>query len=151
MLDKNDLLLILYDLKEQGVEVEDKINTIVSSSSFPLDVLKFVNSIRPFDVSLFYEQIRKNYNNKKSKLYKNLVKGTDNIQEALQTLSALVLQIILYSKHVKEEDKDLFFKHIRAEEIVRVLHNYFIDYNVVSIFDVLKLLKADLKAFESIK
>ena len=61
------------------------------------------------------------------------------------------LQIFLYSKHVKEEDKTLFFKHVRAEEITRVLHNYYQDYDITSALVLMRLIKADLVAFETVQ
>ena len=114
-----------------------------------MDVLKFINDSRQLDVASFYERLRKNYNNKKSDLYKNIVKEIDEPMEILTTLSAYALQVILYSKHA--ENEHMFFKHSRVEEVTRVLNNYYKTYDITSAMKLLRLIKIDLKAFESIK
>ena len=49
------------------------------------------------------------------------------------------------------KDKQLFLKHARAEEISKVLTNYFKTYDTTLCIKLLNLVKADLKALESIK
>lgn len=149
MLQKNDLILLLTEMQENGEEVTEQLKKVVTSPSIPLDVLKFVNEARQLDVASFYERIRQNYNKKKSNLYKNIVKDIDDPQEVLTTLSAFALQVILYSKHV--EDEQMFFKHSRVEEVTRVLNNYYSTYDITSALKLLRLIKCDLKAFESIR
>lgn len=149
MLQKNDLILLLTDMEERGANVSSLISKVVTSPSIPMDILKIVNDDRQMDVASFYERIRKNYNNKRSDLYKNIVSEIDDPQEALTTLSAYALQVILYSKHVN--DVEMFFKHSRVEEVTRVLNNYYKTYDITNSLKVLRLIKADLKAFESIK
>ncbi len=150
MLTKTDLVLILTDIESNGVNVTNQIAKLMKSDSISLDVLKFINSQRQLDVADFYNMIRKNYNNKKSPLYKNLVKEELNEPEdALTTLAALNLQILLYAKNL--EDSKMFLKHSRAEEITRVLNNYYKTYDLIPCFKLLKLIKADLKTFEYIR
>lgn len=149
MLQKNDLVLLLTEMQENGAEITDQLKRVVTSATIPMDVLKFINDNRQLDVASFYERLRKNYNDKKSNLYKNIVKEIDEPQEVLTTLSAYALQVILYSKHV--ENEHLFFKHSRVEEVTRVLNNYYKTYDVTSAMKLLRLIKIDLKAFESIK
>lgn len=149
MLQKNDLIILLSEMESKGGDVGTLLTKVVSSNEIPMDVLKFINDNRHLDVSSFYERIRKNYNNKKSDLYKNIVKDIDDPQEVLTTISAFVLQVILYSKHV--EDKAMFFKHVRLEEATRVLNTYSKTYDITSSLSLLRVLKADIKAFESIK
>ena len=149
MLQKNDLVLLLTEMEENGAEITDQLKKVVTSATIPMDVLKFINDNRQLDVSSFYERIRKNYNDKKSNLYKNIVKDIEEPQEVLTTLSAYALQVILYSKHVQSEQ--LFFKHSRVEEVTRVLNNYYKTYDITSAIKLLKLIKVDLKAFESIR
>ena len=151
MIQKNDLILLLTEMQEQGIDVTQQLRKVIMAKEFPLDVLKFINDNRQLDVAKFYERIRKNYNNKRSDLYHNIVKEIEDHQEVLTTLSAFALQVILYSKHVSEENKQLFFKHVRAEEVTRVLNNYYKDYDLTSALKLLRLIKSDLKAFESIK
>lgn len=149
MLQKNDLVLLLTEMQENGAEITDQLKKVVTSATIPMDVLKFINDSRQLDVASFYERLRKNYNNKKSDLYKNIVKEIDEPMEILTTLSAYALQVILYSKHA--ENEHMFFKHSRVEEVTRVLNNYYKTYDITSAMKLLRLIKIDLKAFESIK
>ena len=150
MITKNDLLLLLTDLQEQGENVDTQIGKLFASSNVPVDVLKYINEKRQLDLSGFYEMIRKNYNSKKSPLYKNIVKeDMTNPDDVLTTLASLNLQILLYAK--KLEDNRLFLKHSRAEEITRVLNNYYKTYDLIPCFKILKLIKSDLKVFEGIR
>lgn len=149
MIQKNDLILLLTEMQENGAEITDQLKKVVTSVTIPIDVLKFINDTRQLDVSSFYERIRKNYNNKRSDLYKNIVKDIDDPQDVLTTLSAYALQVILYSKHATNEQ--MFFKHSRVEEVTRVLNNYYKSYDITSAMKLLRLIKIDLKAFESIK
>lgn len=149
MVTKNDLLLLLTELQEQGMDVNSQISRLFSSSTIPLDVIKYINDQRQLDVSGFYELIRKNYNAKRSSLYKNIVREDNkNPSEVLTTLAALNLQILLYSK--KLEDSKMFLKHSRAEEITRVLNNYYKTYDLIPCMKLIKLIKSDLVTFETV-
>ena len=149
MLTKNDLILLLTEIEESGIDVGEHLLKVASSPDIPLETLKFINDNRQIDVTAFYERIRKNYNDKRSDLYKNIVKEIDEPKEVLITLSAFILQVILYSKHV--DDEEMFFKHVRAEEVTRVLNNYYKTYDITSAIKILKLIKCDLVAFETIE
>lgn len=120
------------------------------SDNISLKALKFVNDSRQLDVAAFYEMLRKNYNHKKSSLYKNLVREEfKDPNDVLVTLAALNLQILLYAK--KLPNNILFLKHSRGEEITKVLNAYYVNYDLIPCLKMLKLIKADLKAFEYIK
>lgn len=150
MITNTDCILLLSELEEQGnVEAGKLLKTIAVSNKVSLDVLKFINQSKPLDVLNFYEHIRKNYNKKKSTIYINIVKEIEKPDEVLTTLSSLLTQILLYSR--KLEDKVTFLKHSRAEEISKVLVYYFKTYDITKAIELLKLIKADLKALESIK
>lgn len=150
MVTKNDLILLLTEMEESGIDVEKYLLKASISNNINLEVLKFINDNRQLDVANFYEMIRKNYNTKKSPLYKNIVKEElKDSKDVLTTLSALNLQILLFAK--KLDDDKMFLKHSRAEEITRVLNTYYRNYDLIPCFKLLKLIKADLKAFESIK
>lgn len=152
MLQNNDLVLLLTEMEENGIEGASRhLRAIIGKPGVSVDALKYINSHRQLDVVGFYERIRKNYNEKRSNLYKNIVKEIDDPVEIITTLHALSLQIFLYSKHVAEADKTLFFKHVRAEEITRVLHNYYNDYDISSALVLMRLIKADLVAFETVQ
>ena len=149
MLTKTDLLLLLTEIESTGRNVDAEIFNLLRSETISYDVLKFINDNRQFDVALFYDLIRKNYNNKKSNLYINLVReDLNNPSEVLITLSALNLQILLFSK--KLADNKMFLKHSRAEEITNVLNIYYKTYDLLPCIKLLKLIKADLIAFEHI-
>lgn len=149
MITKNDCLLLLADLKDKGVDTSAVTKQLMSSTSIDIEVLKFINDNRQLDLTAFYEKIRKSYNNKKSNLYINIVKEIEEPQEVLTTLSAMMTQILLFSKNL--EDKQMFFKHSRVNEIVKVLNNYFITYDLTYCIKLIKLIKLDIKALESIK
>ena len=149
MLTKNDLVLLLTDLQESGEDVSKEIRQLYATQAIPMTTLKYINDRRQFDVAAFYELLRKNYNNKKSSLYKNIVKETiSDPNEVLTTLAALNLQILLFAK--KLDDNKLFLKHSRAEEITRVLNNYYKTYDLLPCLKLVKLIRADLCAFETI-
>lgn len=149
MLTKNDLLLLLTDIETEGKNVDGLITKLLKAETIPFEVLKYINDSRQFDVSAFYEMLRKNYNNKRSNLYINLVKEElDSPCELLITLAALNLQILLFAK--KLDDNKLFLKHSRAEEITRVLNIYYKTYDLIPCLKLLKLIKADLVAFEQL-
>ena len=50
------------------------------------EVLKFINDRRQFDVASFYEKLRKNHNDKKSPLYKNIVSDIEAIADTVLLL-----------------------------------------------------------------
>lgn len=152
MLQNTDLIILLSELDANNVKgAKELIPSLIGKTSISLDALKFINEHRPLDVTEFYERIRKNYNDKRSNLYKNIVREVEDSQDVLTTLHALSLQIILYSKHVEEKNASMFFKHTRAEEITRVLNNYYKTYDIISAKKLLKLIKADLTAFEFVE
>ena len=150
MITKRDCILLLSELSEKGIDTAQYLNRALKSSSIDIEVLKFINEYRPFEASLFYEKLRKSYNNKKSMLYKNIVTCDegDSTDHILTTLAALNLQIFLYAD--KLENSNLFLKHIRVEEINYTLLNYVKTYDLVPCIKVLQIIKADLKAFEYI-
>lgn len=150
MLTKNDLLLLLNEMQASGKETSKLATRLALSEGVPRDILKYINDNRPLEVAQFYEMLRKNYNHKKSNLYKNLVREElSEPIEALITLSALNLQILLYAK--KLDDNKMFLKHSRAGEITKVLNNYYNTYDLIPCLKMLKLIKSDLKCFENIK
>ena len=151
MLKINDLILLLTELEERGINgASQQIRQLIGKGEIPLDTLKFINDNRQLDVAQFYEQIRKSYNSKKSSLYINLVReDVKNPTDILTTLASLNLQILLFAKHL--ENPQMFLSHSRAEEITRVLNNYYRTYDLKPAITLRTLIKADLKSFESIK
>lgn len=149
MITKNDCILLLSDINSRDIDTTGAMKKLLSSSEINLEVIKFINDNRPLEVLRFYEQLRYNYNHKKSKLYINIVKEIEDTNDVLTTLSALLTQILLFSK--KCEDRELFLKHSRAEEISLVLSRYFKYYDLQTCIQLLRLIKLDLKALEMIK
>ena len=149
MITKNDVLLLLTELQESGADVNIYFTKAITAPNVSLEVLKFINDQRQLDVAAFYELLRKNYNSKKSPLYKNIVReDIEKPDEVLTTLAALNLQILLFAK--KLDDDKMFLKHSRAEEITRVLNNYYKTYDLLPCLKLVKLIKADLVAFETV-
>ena len=149
MLKKTDVLMLLTELQDNGKDVSKYINNLYMTSSIPLDIIKFINDQRQLDVAQFYERLRSNYNHKKSDLYINIVKEIDDLDEILTTLAAYNLQVLLFGRKV--ENKELFYKASRVEEVTRVLNNYYRNYDIDKCRVVLSLIKADIKLFEEIK
>jgi hypothetical protein len=149
MITKNDCYLLLSELESNGIDTSVPIKELMSSPSPTLEVIKFINDNRPLGLTNFYEKIRKSYNNKKSKLYINIMKEIEQPQDVLITLSSLLTQILLFSKDV--EDRQMFLRHSRADEITKVLASYFRDFDLTNCVKLIKLIKIDIKALESIK
>lgn len=145
MISKTDLILLLTNL-DGGQEYVGK---VLADENVPMDVVKFVNDQRELDVSKFYTYIRKSYNQKRSKLYIQIMKEMDDVNEVLITLSSLQLQIMLFSKKV--DDKSLFLRHSRAPEISRVLSKYYQNFDTTACVKLLRLVKADIIAFETMQ
>ena len=148
MISKNDLILLLTELQENGIDIGDNILSVIKSPSIPLDVVKFINDNRQLDLTSFYENLRKNYNNKKSKLYISIVKDISDPEEVITTLSSYLLQAILYSK--KCSDNQMFLRHARVKEINLTLAKYFTDFDLSICLELLNLIKTDLIACETI-
>lgn len=151
MLQKNDLILLLSEMQEKGYDVEKELTSVLTSPSIPLNILKLINDNRPLPVTQFYERVRKNHNEKKSDLYKNIMKETDEADKILTTLSAFVLQVNLYARYLEEKDLQMFYKHSRVEEVTRVLNNYYKVYDLTNCIKILRLIKSDILAFETIQ
>ena len=149
MITKNDCYLLLSELEANGIDTSVPIKELMSSSNPTLEVIKFINDNRQLGLTRFYEKIRKSYNNKKSKLYINIMKEIEQPQDVLVTLSSLLTQILLFSKDV--EDRQMFLRHSRTDEITKVLSGYFRDFDLTNCMKLIKLIKIDIKALESIK
>lgn len=149
MLTKNDLIILLTNLQDKGEDVTKYLEEVITSPTIPMDALKFVNDRRQLEVANFYETLRKKYNNKKSDLYINIVKEVEDPNEVLTTLASFNLQALLFSKKI--DNSTMFYKHARLDELTKCLYSYYNNYDLIPCIKLLKLIKADLKAFESIK
>lgn len=148
MITKNDCMSILIKLEDRGINIDNYMRKLVVAKEIPLDVLKFISQHRGIEVANFYEMLRKKHNQKKSPLYLNIVKEISELDEVITTLVCLLTQITLYSN--KLETKDSFLKEVRAEEITRVLNEYFKNGTYDTCLALLKIIKSDLLVLEYI-
>ena len=147
---KTDCLILLKDLQSKGIDTKDYSVKVIKSANPPMEVIKFINDNRPFEVGKFYERIRKQGNLRKSTLYKNIVRSDeDEPKNVLTTLSSLNLQILLSAE--KCDDPNMFLQNARFDEINAVLYNYSKTFDIIPCIELLKAIKADLKAFEAMK
>ena len=149
MITKNDCLTILVSLEDKGLNINTPMKKLITSKEIPLEVLKFILDNRGIEVANFYEMLRKKHNQKKSPLYHNIVKEVIDPDEIVVTLSCLLVQINLYNKKL-ETSKEIFLRETRAEEITRVLNNYYTTGSLEQCLALLKLLKTDLVVLEYI-
>ena len=97
MISKNDCLLMLTKLSDEGIDTSEQVKNLLKESEPFIETIKYINSQRQLDVTRFYEKLRKSYNNKKSKLYINIMRENDeNTFEHITTLSAMLTQILLF-------------------------------------------------------
>ena len=145
MITRQDCILLLGEIEASGVDVNTQIRELLSSAKPPVSVIKFINDHRQLDATAFYDHIRKSYNNGKSKLYKNIVKESqDDTEELLITLASLSLQILLFAKKV--ENKEAMLRQVEFG----VLQNYSEKYDLIPCLQLITIIKADLKVFESL-
>ena len=149
MITKNDCLTVLVALEDKGLDINQAMKKLVTSKEIPHDVLKFILDNRGIEVANFYEMLRKKHNDKKSPLYHNIVKDITDPEEAITTLTCLLVQVALYGKKLPA-NRERFQREVRAEEITRVLNNYYATGALDGCLTLLKLLKSDLLVLEHI-
>lgn len=149
MINKSDLMTVLVTLEDRGINIDQQMKKLLTSKEIPIDVLKFIIDNRGIEVANFYEMLRKKHNQKKSQLYHNIVKDITDPEEIVTTLACLLVQITLYSKKLTSS-KDIFQREVRAEEISRVLNEYYATGALENCLSLIKLLKADLLVLEHI-
>ena len=82
MITRNDCVLLLTEIQNQTGESTTKyIKELFRSNDISVDILKYINDKRQLDLTKFYQKIRKSYNNKRSSLYINIVKETEDPTE----------------------------------------------------------------------
>lgn len=149
MITKNDCLTLLVSLEDNGVNIDLPMKKLLSTKEIPIDVLRFILDNRGIEVANFYEMLRKKHNQKKSPLYHNIVKEITDPEEVITTLACLLVQVSLYSNKLTT-NKEIFKREVRAEEITRVLNDYYGNGSLDSCLALLKLLKTDLIVLEHI-
>lgn len=149
MINKTDCLTILVKLEDSGIsEARPFIKKLMVSREPSVEVLKFIANQRGFELAKFYEMLRKNHNKNKSPLYTNILKEVEDSKELVITLSCLLTQILLYGR--KLDSSIVFYRESRAEEITRVLNNYFVSGDLEPCYQMIKLIKSDLLVMEYI-
>lgn len=146
MLNKSDCMSILIKLEDQGVDINAQMKKLILAKDIPIDVLKFIAEKQGLEAVKFYEILRKSYNNKKSKLYKNILDDI-NIEDVCVILSSLLLQIALYSSKLTDT-KNSFLQEIRANEISEALADFYKSDNIEKCLVVLNAIKTDLLVLE---
>lgn len=149
MITKNDCLTILVSLEDKGINIDTPMKKLITAKEIPMEVLKFILDNRGIEVANFYEMLRKKHNQKKSPLYYNIVKDISDTDEIITTLTCLLVQITLYSKKLTT-NREIFQREVRAEEITRVLNNYYSTGRLDQCLALIKLLKTDLVVLEHI-
>lgn len=149
MLTKNDCLTLLVSLEGYGINIDAQMKKLLTSKEIPTETLKFILDNRGIEVANFYEMLRKKHNQNKSPLYYNIVKEIEDPEEVVTTLACLLVQVALYSKKLST-NKEIFQRGVRAEEISRVLNDYYATGMLSSCLALMKLLKADLVVLEHI-
>ena len=150
MITKNDIILLLTELQQKGIDTSSYLKKVILSSNIPADVLKFISENKSLDISDFYELLRHNYNKKKSSLYINIMKEIEDVSEVIITLSALLTQIYLYSKKLDDSKKMSFLKQARTSDVLSALNEYTSNYNSTKAIELIKLIKSDIKFVENI-
>ena len=146
MLNKSDCMSILIKLEDKGVDINAQMKKLILAKDIPIDVLKFIAEKQGLEAVNFYEMLRKSYNNKKSKLYKNILDDI-KLEDVCVILSSLLLQIALYSSKLTDT-KNSFLQEIRANEISDALADFYKSDNVEKCLAVLNAIKTDLLALE---
>ena len=149
MITKNDCLTVLVSLEDRGLDINQPMKKLITSKEIPLDVLKFILDNRGIEVATFYEMLRKKHNDKKSPLYHNIVKDITDPEDIITTLACLLVQITLYSNKLPA-NKEMFQREVRAEEITRVLNDYYSTGTLDSCLTLMKLIKSDLLVLEHV-
>ena len=150
MITKTECLNLLFDLKDNGVDCTQQIKQLISMSEPTIEIIKFINDNKELNVRKFYEKLRKSYNKRHSKLYKNIVSNNDvqrDSKEILCTLASLQLQILLFNKTIDDTD---FLQNARFDEISKVLINYYNTKDIIPCIRLINLVKSDLKVLEEI-
>lgn len=149
MITKEDCMSILVKLEDNGVNINQQLLKLATAKDVPIDTLKFIAAHQGIEVINFYEMLRKNHNKNKSPLYTNLLKEQIDKDEVLTILACLLTQIVLYSKKLTD-NKQAFLKEVRAEEITKVLNNYFKTEDFTTCENLLKLIRTDILVLDYI-
>ena len=148
MITKNECLEKLFLLQDEGIECEAQIKQLLLETQPSIEIIQFISNNIELNIRKFYEKLRKSYNDKKSKLYINIVKETElEPKEVLCTLGSLQLQILLFNKNI---DDNNFLKNARFDDISKCMLNYYTTKDIIPCQRLLSYIKSDLKVLEEI-
>ena len=146
MFTKTDCLALLFELKDKGIDVDSEIKYLLIHNEPTLNIIKKLNDNMNLSIRAFYDKLRKSYNNKKSKLYINIVKEDElEPKELLCTLASLQLQILLFNKTLNDAS---FLRQASFNEISDCFKAYYSSGDIIPCQKLLGLFKADLKFLE---
>ena len=149
MITKNDCMTLLVSLEDRGLNIDNIMKKLITSKEIPFDVLKFILDNKGSEVACFYEMLKNKHNQKKSPLYYNIIKEITDPDEIITTLSCLLVQITLYGRKLPA-NREIFQREVRAEEITRVLNDYYSTGALDQCLALIKLLKTDILVLEHI-
>ena len=147
MITKQDVLLLLARLKDENIDCSSYVTETVKDG-VNIDTLKFINDNRQLELSKFYEKLRKSNNEKKSRLYSQIMKDytEEDVYDIICALNSYALQVCIFARDI--EDKPMFFRFSRLNEIYKCLENYSRTYNIVNCMKLLHYIKSDIKVLE---
>jgi len=147
-LKKTDILLLLTDLSEKkgDAKAANYILDLYKQKDIPKEIIKYLKDNIDLDVINFYEHLRNSHNQKRSSLYKNIVKEVTVTEEVLITLCSYILQVNIFARKV--EDKERFFSNCLIQDTTDILSNYYKTYNIEACIDMLVRIRANIKLFE---
>lgn len=125
----------------------DDLGVLERVYSDPTGVISTLKENGNLEIFTFYNRLRKNYNEKHSKVYINIMKEVEDPKKVLTTLSALVTQILLFSE--KSKYKNIFIRHSKLNEILKALEQYSESQTLIPCVEIIKELKQDIKQIEA--
>ena len=111
-------------------------------------VLKKCKRDGKLEIFNFYNNCRKNYNQKHSKIYINIMKEVEEPKKVLTTLSALITQILLFAE--QSQNRDVFIKQSRLNEILNAVQTYVSTSDLTQGIKLICSLRDDIKFLESL-
>lgn len=147
MLDKTYCYKILLEMKDTH-NIIPYVNLLSKSNIVPKEVVQFINQHRDLELTNFYEKLRESYNNKKSKLYLQIVNEKRDPLNILKTISSFITRSLIFSEKLDEKDKLSFYKSVRMNECSLALSKYFIDNDISLVLEILNIVRDDIKILE---
>lgn len=125
-----DAYKILFEKKDSGEDVSKYLDAMTKSSSsqVPLEVLEFLGYIKkePTAFEEFAELLRSKSNNKKSKLYKELLNDKATIDDQVKSLSSYITNVLIACEKLEDEDTRVdLWNSSSISQVANALSMYF--------------------------